>query len=1598
MNSLKNYILQQVYNHSLTKDEAKEYLLELEKNNSKIGSKDIAIIGMSGKFPLADDLDQYWGTLLQERNCIRDFPKERYPMVDNFLKNFYMKELIQDDCLDVEGNIDIEYQHRGYLDSIDKFDAEFFGIAPREAKAMDPDQRIFLECAYEAIEDGGFSGQSIYGKKVGVFVGVDHIEEIKYKRVASSDPMVVTGTWPGVLAGRLSYIFDFKAPSMVIDTACSSGLVSVHQGCKAICNGECEMAICGGLSSFIYSPTVFSTQLKELESIETQDDMIRTFDNDAKGTTWGEGVGVVLLKPLDKALEDGDPIHAVIKGSAINNDGASNGLTAPNVDAQQQLLKDAWEDAGVEPESIQYIEAHGTGTVLGDPFEIKAMTNAFRSYTEKKQFCGVGSVKPNIGHLVGASGIASMIKVVKMLENKIMLPSINFDTPNKFINFIGSPIYINDKKRTWEKLDTPRRAGVNSFGFSGTNCHVVLEEAPSEANITKTKQSQHLDEVRIFTLSARKKELLKTLVDRTIETLENKETDIDSLCYTSNICRGHYGERIALIVKDSKDLISKLEYIKNTEYENLNRFGICYGSYRIVSESKQNREADEITESQQRKFTRMAEEKLTEYQENRDFLVAFELCGLYVKGAEVKWEKIYDGKQVKKFRLPFYPLEKKSYWYFEDKQDAYVLEKTAKMAAFVDRLSAKTMYGDIYTTKVSPLENWVLSDHVILGQNIIPGTTYVEMSCELMRQYYGTDIRIDNLIFYTPCITGKEETREIQSIVENKGDHYDITYMSCNEEGEWEKHAECSAYPAEASKIVLNLEDIRNKLKAQDGKAYIREESGETAISLGARWDNERTDTRGKTEVLCRMELHSDILSDLDNSFLHIAMFDNAINAISQDVGEGLYLPYFYKTMEFHEVMPAQFYSYIRLKIEKDDEELDTITYDVDLIKDDGTVFASVRDYSTKKVSMDAMAKIKSANSKMVDYSVRWVREDSNNTNEIPTEGITLVIGFDCEYTEKITNEIHSTGRKTVTAIVGDEYKKISGEKYIVGLSEKDFQELLQDIKDRTLDSIVYSAAIRDTAASSENELEKVIYENYFGIVNLIKTYLRTYFSKDIRFTAIGNLAYKIKDCDMVIPEQSVMSALMKSINIEYESVHCKYVDTDLETDVSYIVSEIISQDVTLNTAYRNNERYVTELYSVEVNKNAEDFVKEGGIYLITGGTGGIGLALAEKLSEKYCDIILANHSGFPEREAWDAVVKAEENQKQIRAIKTIRKIEERGSEVTIIKANVSKEEEVKALADKIRTEYKAVTGIFHCAGNAGDGMLINRSLERMRSVLEPKIKGTVYLKKYLQDLSPKFMLLFSSMLTVFGDVGQADYMSANTYMDSFADKEDTSAFRIKVVNWPAWKETGMAVDYGAVNTDSSIEPITTLEAMLTVSEILASEVTSVMPGRLNFTKIKKNKLFSKIKYDKSIDAKINAAKERPKEETKTSPKKVYQYNSEYTETENKLYQIWSDVLQVDKLDIYDSFSSLGGDSFLAIQLYKEMNREYPGVVEVSDIFTYPMISKMADYIDKRTGKKTDDKKRNTEDRLDQDISDLMSAVKDGSTSIEDAVNMLIRD
>ena len=601
-----------------------------ENSSTSVRKNDMAIIGLAVKLPMADTANEFWTNIQNGVESIVDFPNSRANNIQPYLKIKY-------------GESKQKFMQCGFLNNIDQFDYDYFGLSPKEAELTDPLHRLFFETAITALETAGYNGDNIDGSNTGIFIGAfGDLNIHSYKEMVrdvrpSELPLAITGTTLSMMGGRLANFLNLQGPVEIVDTACSSSLVSVHEACQALKNNKCDMALACGAR----------IQLIPLDDncykigIESTDSSTRTFDSTADGSGYGEGVVVVLIKPFDKAKRDGDYIHAIIKGSAVNHDGRSLRLTAPNPDAQEKVLLAAWADAGINPEKLSYIECHGTGTKLGDPIEIDSLTRAFSHYTDKKQFCAIGSVKSNLGHLLDCSGITGLAKAILSLKHAQIPPSINFQQPNNLINFIDSPLYVNTELKHWDSSVGKRYCGISSFGISGVNCHMVLEEAPDQ---TIPNRNIKENDVEIFTLSAKSETALYNMINAYIEYLNiSNENDFTRICYTSNIGKRVFKYRLALLSNSNKDLRGKLIKICEVGLDEVT--GLKDTWYGKVSDTEIDYTIDH----------------LTYVQDNKRSLFNT-LCEEYVKGLRIDWKTLYSESSNTRIEVPSYPFDRKHCW------------------------------------------------------------------------------------------------------------------------------------------------------------------------------------------------------------------------------------------------------------------------------------------------------------------------------------------------------------------------------------------------------------------------------------------------------------------------------------------------------------------------------------------------------------------------------------------------------------------------------------------------------------------------------------------------------------------------------------------------------------------------------------------------------------------------------------------------------------------------------------------------------------------------------------------------------------------------
>jgi acyl transferase domain-containing protein len=503
----------------------------------------VAIVGIGCRFPGADGPEGFWRLLAQGTDAVREVPADRWNVDD-----------LHDDDPAAPGKMNTRWG--GFLADVDRFDAAFFGISPREAAHIDPQQRLLMEVAWEALEDAGLPAERLRGEPVGVFVGMssfDYGSRQLTNFTAIRDGYVNTGSALSICANRISYLFDFRGPSVVFDTACSSSLVAAYYACQSVTRGESRIALAGGVN-LILSPAV-TIGFSKLQAM-APDGRCKAFDARANGYVRGEGAGVVVLKSLTSAVADGDRIYAVIRGGAMNQDGRTNGLTAPNGLSQEALLREALSNAAVQPCEIHYVEAHGTGTALGDPIELNALGTVLASGRARASRCAVGSAKTNFGHLEAAAGVAGLIKLALSLDRRQLPPSLHFEKPNPYIRFDILPLRVVTALEPWPEETEPARGGVSSFGFGGTNVHLVVEESP--VRIRRGQASD--DQPCVLPISARSEKALSTLARAYVGRIRDEEDgwSLADLCATATVRRSHHDFRLAAVAASRADMAAKL--------------------------------------------------------------------------------------------------------------------------------------------------------------------------------------------------------------------------------------------------------------------------------------------------------------------------------------------------------------------------------------------------------------------------------------------------------------------------------------------------------------------------------------------------------------------------------------------------------------------------------------------------------------------------------------------------------------------------------------------------------------------------------------------------------------------------------------------------------------------------------------------------------------------------------------------------------------------------------------------------------------------------------------------------------------------------------
>lgn len=1595
MSAIRKYILDKVSSKELSNAEALQLLSELNDISKKDinPEEDIAVIGIACKLPLGNDPVEFWNNLKNGVSGIDFWPSSRIDDIAHIVKTpqyseFYLGKYVPLDFYDQS-----IYLKGGYLNEIDKFDADFFGIPPREATYMDPRHRVVLETAWEAIEDAGYGGNKIYGTRTGVFLGMENTNYTLYQYSTQLDPMHLTGGWVSIQASRISYMYNMRGPCLVVDTACSSGLSALHVAIQSIQNDECDMALSGGINLQMGAVMKDNPGINNLSSVESKTEVVKTFDKDSDGTLWGEGIVFFMLKPLSKAISDRDNIYAVVKATAMNNDGASNGITAPNAEAQEEVVMRAWETAKINPETISYIETHGTGTVLGDPIEVKGLTEAFRKYTTKKQFCAIGSLKPSMGHLVAASGAASMLKVIMSMKNKKMAPTLNFNTPNPYINFVNSPLYVCDKLQDWTVQGFPRRGGVSSFGFSGTNIHAVLEEYEPQHNTENLKSGY------CVTISAKKNYLLKDYLAKYKHYITNNDNwNLPDLAFTANTGRGHYAHRLAIIAEDENSFRDKINMLaESNELFSVPEAGIFYDNHKIINDRKEKKEG-EIYAEDRKKYTNQANEIIGGIENNQNYLQSLtQLAELYVKGADISFDKLYSDEKRYRISIPTYPLERVRFW-AEHKESKFVNELKGESYdhPLIERCVIKTINTNIYTTLLNVKDFWVLEDHRISGRAAIPGTSYLEIAYRLGRDLFNTQqVTLKDVFFLAPLFVDDDETKEMQIIVEKKDNYYAFVIATGDNNNGWQKHSEGKIYKQDETETKsVNLDTLKKEFAEENDLKVLELDS--KSFTFGNRWnsldiayENNEYYSHAKMDkkALLKQVLPDSIKADVEKYALHPGMLDNAANYLSQSFGDNIYLPFNYKDLKIYKSLPATSYCYLRSK-NAESGNLEVVTFDWDIYDENGQLVATATDYSLKKINPSDFIK----QSAIKYYGYKWehiqpVQPVSN------ISGNYLVMGKNSELNRKITEAYKSKGAQVINITLTPE-----------NMGEAHIDKFIKDIATVNITRIINVVTPEDKVQSVEEfETERKLILNSFFL--LIKSLLK-YKVKVLKgISVVSENAQVVSGNEKEIhPLANAAFGLAITVGREYETLACKNIDVDTATSIEHITADIELDDERKHVAYRDNKRF-RQLFSEERPDKKKDLsIVEGGVYLITGGTGGLGLEVARYLaSRNNVKLALVNRSVFPDRSKWAEILLNQLDSKQAKSIKILENIESSGSQVHIFSSDVSDYPGMKNVLDSIQQKLGKIEGVIHAAGVAGQGFIINKDEETFNTVLRPKVDGLWNLAHLLKSQQPQFTVLFSSITTLSGIEGQSDYSAANAYLDGFA-----SAMRDKgvvAINWPGWSDTGMAVDFNVSDNDEYVlaKPISTNDALEALEVILESDVYNIMPGVVNYPYLLNDGKAIELSEDLRKEVEKYLKRQNlagNKKENKGINKKVIvtgKHETDFLPVELTMAQIWGQVLGLEEIDVFDSFQELGGDSILGTHLLKAINAEFPDMIDISDIYSYPTIVQLSELVAAKLEPVVKEVIQTTQNE-DDELKSMLDKIGSGDMSIDGALALFSED
>ena len=1434
-----------LYNRKSKKKSKHDLSIPLDIHNSpqedSRDSRDIAIIGMSGQFPDAENVHEFWNNLVSGKDSVREIPPLRWNTTD------YDDPHIQ------------KFKWGGFLKNPDRFDPLFFNISPKEAELMDPQQRLILSETWKAIEDAGYSKKDLSEKKIGVFIGchsADYIRKIE-SSIDKPGAFAFTGNATSILPARLSFLLNLKGSSLPIDTACSSSLVAIYLACESIWSGSNEMSIAGGVA--VMTTPIFYNAAGSSQMLSPTG-RCKVFDDGADGFVPGEGVGILLLKSLQSARKNKDHIYGVIKGAGLNQDGKSNGITAPSATSQTALECEVFDRYQIDPESISYVEAHGTGTKLGDPIEVNALTDAFQKYTPKKQFCAIGSVKSNIGHALTAAGMAGVIKILLCIKHKKLVPSIHVQKENQHINFQESPFYINTTLRDWKtEGNRKRRATVSSFGMSGTNAFLVIDEYVEDEG---EKFSMFMSEKAIpsdntpylFVLSAKNENRLKAYAEKMLRFLDHgmgnendpqngllegqKKIKAADLAYTLFIGREAMEARLAIHAPDVNEFSRKLkQYIqRNTEINNnppVNNWfeNMAYGVVKL----RQKKSSEIISEE-------MGDDLIRGLVQKRDFS---ELARLWVSGMAIEWEFLYSGPAPRRISLPTYPFLRDSYWINSADRLHYRSNETQSVHPLLDGVDpAQSLNKGIVFKKLLSRGETIVREHIVQENPTLPGVGYLEMA------WVGfTSIKKDHpsyisRIFWLQPLLVLEDSITVYVSIEKEEDHEKIDKHRFDIRSKLHDqiihHATGEFYltakgeqKKEIEIVRMSMEEIRNRCthetSREDFYAKIRNHGvrhGHYFQGLQKIWSNEK-------EALGLLRLPEECEAEFDRYTFHPTLLDSAIQTISgvqiassfhgEDYPDTIrrpVLPYSIEKLEMFHPIKNMGYTYAQIA--------DNNRYHIAILDETGLVCAKLHDVTLREVKDPLETFFYALNWKEQPLAPppRTVQSDGQESAE-GQKRVLLIYPSNSLGIEKILADVHSTDDVFEIELGLSSTEEESENRRVIDARDPSAMDCVMDWG-KGIDLIYFLGGIQ-SGHVDYHDLETLANSQACGVLSLFRFVKilseKGFADRRLLIKVITNDVHAVFADQKIRPFAASLHGFTRSMAREYPNWTICNIDISLNKErqtnastVDWITMVLDEQgtDSGKEVAIREGRRYVREIIPTYIFPDTRMPFRKHGVYLILGGTGGIGLTLSEYLAETVqAKLILIGRNPL----------NSMQNEKIFR-------MESKGAEVIYLLANATNPDQMKAAVAKAKYRFGRINGVIHSAIVLQDKIIRNMDEETFVSALAPKVTATLVLHKVFSEEPIDFMIFFSSIQSFTCNAGQSNYAAGSTFKDAFAHWLDQNMpYDVRVINWGYWGDVGVVSsdDYNKRLTSKGLLSIHPKEGMTVVQRILSHRIPQLI-------------------------------------------------------------------------------------------------------------------------------------------------------------------------